>query len=179
MTPITRLPAPPRRHTALPWLFAPQRFLSSAANHPFAPVFSHADPSRLQLVKTFEAHSIDYARLGSRNVPLAGGPSRLTFPRGTPLSIYGWAVDTGAHRPSSAVYATLDGVVLPARGNVVRDDVAAALGDPAYALAGFELDIATAGLPPGRRLLVFFGVNAAGTGRYAIGTPLALDVTAP
>jgi len=129
-------------------------------------------------MKTFEEHSIDYARLGSKNVLLTGGVSRLVIPRGEPLAIYGWAVDVGAHRPSAAVYATLDGAVLTARGGIERDDVAAALNDPAYRPSGFTLDVSAAALKPGRDMLAFHGVNADGTGRYDIGRPIALIVSA-
>jgi hypothetical protein len=186
MTPITRLPDRPRERPALPWLLAAVAIAAivalrglhpAAAGHQPRAEVSLVDPAQLPAVATAEHHSLDYARLGSRIVELKG-VSSLRVARGTPLTLYGWAVDAGAHRPASLVYATLGGVSIPARGRLARSDVAAALGDPAYAPSGFALDIATANLPLGPQTLALFGVNAGATGRYDLGEAITLFVAA-
>jgi hypothetical protein len=112
-------------------------------------------------------------------VLLPGGAAAVIAERGTPVTFVGWAADVAAKRPSSAVYATAGGKTFLARVGLPRDDVATALGDPAYKTSGFELTIDTRSLPLGPSTFAFGGVKADGSGRYDFKHDVVLMVTPP
>lgn len=68
---------------------------------------------------------------------------------GPKMTVRGWAADVARGEPAKLVLIASDGTVaIWAPLGKPRDDVAAAFGKPAYAAAGFEIEIA---VPPGFR----------------------------
>jgi hypothetical protein len=73
------------------------------------------------------------------------GPATIEARYNRPIVVRGWALDRATTGPPRAVYLVIDGrYTYRARSGESRPDVAAALGNPAAAGAGF-----TATLPPG------------------------------
>ena len=189
MTPILRIPRSPRRTFPFQGLIGAcivagalafrLEGTAPAARGPVAAPAAVVHPLALHLVRTAESHSLDSAQAGSAGLQLLAGAPAVIAERGTPVTIVGWAADIAAKRPSSAVYATADGKTFVARVGLPRDDVATALGDPAYRSSGFELRIDTRSLPLGTSKLAFGGVDAAGSGRYDFNRNVVLELTKP
>ncbi len=75
------------------------------------------------------------------------------------LQVDGWAVDFAAGLTAMDVLAVADGRILAqARVNGQRPDVAAALGQPGFALSGWQLSVAARDLPPAGARVRFYAV---------------------
>jgi hypothetical protein len=135
------------------------------------------DVARLRPVHAKEFHAIDTASLGNLDVFLAGRTSPVTITNDAAVDIRGWAVDAGARRPSSSVFAIIGANIVVAQMGFRRDDVAAALNTSAYANSGFEIVIPTSALPPGPSRILLRAVTADGRGSYDLNPPI--DVVKP
>jgi hypothetical protein len=191
MTPILQVPGKPGSRFFVPVLVGAVLVAGALrAQHEVASIAATAVPhpnpvaeigsprlAKLPLADPHEAHSVDVATAGSTTVVLAHGISAIATRRGTPVSIAGWAVDRGAHLPSSYVVARIARRTYVARVNIFRQDVAVALASAAYAASGFELDIDTTSLPLGRSRVELYGIDASGKHRYDLHRSLTLTLT--
>ncbi|MBV9358566.1 MAG: hypothetical protein JO023_23900 [Chloroflexi bacterium] len=121
----------------------------------------------------------DNTYVGSIDVP----PNGASVPAGTPLVVGGWVVDRTAQG-----WAGIDGLqvangqidnggtVLASSGIVGqnRPDVAAALGNPAYAASGFSATVPAGALSPGQHTLYVYAHTPAKGSWYM---PVTVNVT--
>jgi hypothetical protein len=123
-------------------------------------------------------YSIDAAQVDVRTISLWPRPQpKLVAFVGEPIFISGWAVDSNLHAPVKSVVAVVDGgATYTAAPRIPRLDVAAKLGNPAYATSGFSLTIPACALAPGPHLLAFRFVASDGHGYYRSADYVHLDV---
>jgi hypothetical protein len=125
-------------------------------------------------------YSIDAAQVDVRTILLWPRPQPKLEPfSGEPIFITGWAVDSALHAPVKSIVAVVDGgTAYTTMPSIVRLDVAAKLGSPAYAPSGFSLTIPPCALAVGPHLIAFRFVASDGHGYYRSADYVHLDVQA-
>ena len=148
---------------------------------PYEEVFELNAPARCRILGFRKKHVLQQ-QVTMKGIPLLqGGTSdfidrvnttsqsadgRLTVSRQWPLHVTGWAVDGPNGMAAGGVYIEIDGRVFQAAYGIARPDVAAALQNPRYALAGFDAEIPIGDLAPGRQFLALRVLNNLRTGYY-------------
>lgn len=147
-------------------------------NTAVTPVGAFSALLRLPTLTARTRFSIDTVGVGPTTYVVRGVQPKIEAPSGTVLTVTGWAVDDAARKPGKAIFVRVDdGPPVVARDGIERDDVASALGVPAYAASGFEAKIPTAGLQPGQHELSLEIANVAGTGLYRVPKRIEFVVT--
>jgi hypothetical protein len=134
----------------------------------------------LPLRPGFATHHIDDWRSlqGRGEAPFS--EHLVTVERGTSVRLSGWAMDAGARRPVRGVYLVVDDRdVVRGLCGMRRDDVAASVGAPALATAGFEIRFDTSGLASGVHHLRLGLVTADGTAHDTIELGALLEILPP
>ena len=123
-------------------------------------------------------YSLDAVAIGTASTVLHWHPQpRLAPARGDAIVFSGWAADDAERAPITNVLAVVDGgTAYPAVTGMRRDDVATALGNPAYADSGFRLTIPPCVLADGEHLIAFRFEAADGRGFYRSKNDVDIDV---
>lgn len=104
-------------------------------------------------------------------------PVPIELPQGQSLDIDGWAVDTSAMAPASALYVSVDDARdIRVEYGSARPDVAQALESAAYLRSGFRATIPSDALPVGRHTVMLKVVTADGHAYYEPAERLIVDV---
>ena len=99
---------------------------------------------------------------------IAVGENR-EVPAGCSMVVRGWALNPEPPRPASRLCFTIgERQTSDLSYGVERDDVAAAMGDPSCAAAGFKEVLSLDGLPLGTHSLRITAIDDANTGYYAL-----------
>ncbi len=91
------------------------------------------------------------------------------------LYVAGWAVDDASKAGASGVDVVIDGKAYRAQAGETRDDVAAYFHVPAYANAGFELELIASAIGRGKHELAIRVISHDGT-RYSESPSLTIEV---
>lgn len=103
---------------------------------------------------------VDEAIDVARNAPLPIADRALAAPRGTLISLRGWAYDRTANLPVGRLYALVDGTqAFRASYGDSRPDVGTMVGVAGLAAIGYVLRIPTAELEPGAHRVELIGVD--------------------
>lgn len=113
----------------------------------------------------------------STGTVLVAGNTRIVVPAGVPLSIRGWGMRDRGVRYERVEVVVDHARVVAGRVGLLRPDVAANLGDPAAAGAGYEIVLAP-GLAAGRHFLLVRGYARPGRSPTTIGAPFTLTAAA-
>lgn len=132
--------------------------------------------SPADLVEIARETRSDFGLRGAPTVSQAGGASVLV-PHGQSVTIEGWAVDSDAQAPASAVDILVDGDRdIRAAYGVARPDVSGTLGNPAYLRTGFTITIPWYTLSPGAHVLTIRVVSTDNRGYYRQQQRLQIEI---
>jgi peptidoglycan/LPS O-acetylase OafA/YrhL len=145
------------------------RIPAAASTTPY-PAGAVAALPRATLPTRFAVERVNAALIGPT-------PGTISVPRGTPITVQGWAVDVPRQQPAGAVILSIDNVldVASVYGNA-RPDVAQALGNDAYRPTGFTGTIPTDRLTLGRHLLVLKIVTSDGHEYYQPAFAIEIEI---
>jgi hypothetical protein len=140
-------------------------------------VFSVPQPSLagLELLPGRTPFYVD--TLNGQEAPQTAG-ARVQASRDPMIVLSGWALDGATGRPTSAVFVDIDGnLQVPALLGLDRHDIGETLRNPDAHQAGFQAEVATALVGPGRHRLSILIVPENRAGFYLGEHTITLDVS--
>jgi len=122
-----------------------------------------------KLLPGLAQYSLDSVSEAKKILIFGGGQLHRTISteQGTPITLYGWAIDNHLRKAAAGVFAELDSkVTVTGTYGVFRPDVAKAMNNPLYANCGFSILIAGNELSKGSHDVALDIDASDGSGRY-------------